>query len=87
MKNLKQDDVIFSTDIYSQYSPLIYSTLKLQVQCNERISYPILSHRGGHDISHVASCVGDMVHALSKIPSLSSKEKNTQRFAPMFSIW
>ena len=28
MKNLKQDDVIFSTDIYSKYSPLIYNTLK-----------------------------------------------------------
>jgi hypothetical protein len=86
VKGTSYDDVVFSTDIYSKYSPLVFTSLKYFTKCKDRLVYPIILGRGGHDISQFAACVGDAKDAVSKLPLLTVKDNDYALFFTFFSI-
>ena len=74
--DLKEEDLIFSSDIFALYPPSIAARFALEVECGRRVSYPIVEKRGGHDVSQFAACKADLAKALSQTAKFKRRDDN-----------
>ena len=71
---LKEEDLIFSSDIFVLYPPSIVARFALEVECGRRVSYPIVEKR--HDVSQFAACKADLAKALSQTAKFKRRDAN-----------